>query len=240
MKTGGKLSDGRGGGTVHNGRPGGSPGRPGLAPGVGKSPGRSGLNPSGLGRSPARGRVRPRGGLVPRGSQFVPRGRGLVPAVASEGGGAVLPRVVGPTKMNGAAVDHHQKHFVDSMLLEADRAANRFRSLVNEIRRSWYSSQRDDKTATLATLKIREAFVAARSSLETSDMKVIDIYRSNVEEADMRDIEPSAEESRGEMKRLVQEEAIFAKSELVDQNGIETLETTPDLPFREVARSVFS
>ena len=196
------------------------------------SPGRHGGGPAG--RQGGRGRVRPpRGGILVRpGSQFLPQGAGRGDPLPLPTGGVVrrvLPNGGAPV----AGVEQHKKHFVDSMLLEADRTVNRFRSLVNEIRRSWFSAQRDDKTVTLATRKIREAIVAARASLETTDMKVIDIYRSNVEEADMRDIEPG---SSGEELRLAQEEQIFAKSELVDQNGIvESLETTPDLPFRKVA-----
>jgi hypothetical protein len=213
-----------------------------LTNGAGQPNGRSGRLAA---PSPVRGRMRPpRGGMVVRpGSQFVPSQGPPArvnngPAALGNGGKAPLPvavrRIVVPTAA-AAAVSQPKKHFVDAMLLEADRTVNRFRSLVNEIRRSWFSAPRDDKTVTLATRKIREAFVAARASLDTADMKVIDIYRTNLDEADMRDIDPAVADTREE-QRLAHEEQIFARSELVDQNGIvESLETTPDLPFRKVA-----
>jgi hypothetical protein len=212
-----------------------------LTNGAGQPNGRNG-RPAASG--PVRGRMRPpRGGMVVRpGSQFVPSQGSPArmnngPALGN-GGKAPMPvavrRIVVPAPA-AAAVSQPKKHFVDAMLLEADRTVNRFRSLVNEIRRSWFSAARDDKTVTLATRKIREAFVAARASLDTADMKVIDIYRTNLDEADMRDIDPAVADTREE-QRLAHEEQIFARSELVDQNGIvESLETTPDLPFRKVA-----
>jgi hypothetical protein len=196
---------------------GGSPGRaarPHTVP-LGRPVGGSAARPVMAGRG---GGKPPRGAAVVRpgtaaAAHLVPNGR-LAPA------------------MPGAA---YRKHFVDAMLLEADRASNRFRSVINEIRRSWYTAARDETTVTLATRKIREAIVSAHAQLDTTDRKVIDIYRSNVEEADVRDIEPAAGGGGGEEEgvRLMREEEIFAKSELVDTNGIESLETTPDLPFRK-------
>ena len=90
----------------------------------------------------------------------------------------------------------YKKHYVESMLLEADRAANKLKSMINDIRKSWMANtDRDDKTIVLATQKIRETFVKARSNLETADQKVIEIYRSNVDDADVRDIEPPLEDT---------------------------------------------
>ena len=208
-----------------NGR-GGGIGRPGAIPGRGRTIASVQGRPSGLIKPgpavPGRGGRGVVGGRPPRGASVVRPGSQFV----SRNGGAMVV-----ANGRGPAVEPLKKHFVDSMLLEADRTVNRFRSLINEIRRSWYTSSRDDKTVILATRKIREAFVSARVSIEATDSKVIDIYRTNLEDADVRDIEPGT----GDEQRLIREEEIFAKSELVDQNGIESLETTPDLPFREAA-----
>ena len=113
------------------------------------------------------------------------------------------------------------------MLLEADRAANKLRSMINDIRKSWSTNaDRDEKTVVLATQKIREAFANSKVNLDTADKKVVDIYRLNMDEADIRDIEPVLE-----VKGSAEEAKIFAKSDVIDDIVIETVETVPDLPF---------
>ena len=150
---------------------------------------------------------------------------GIRPIIKNGGthfvGNGRLPAVRPP--ING----NYKKHYVDSMLLEADRAANKLRSMINDIRKSWSTNvDRDEKTVVLATQKIREAFANSKVNLDTADKKVIDIYRLNMDEADIRDIEPVLE-----VKGSAEEAKIFAKSDVIDDIVIEAVETVPDLPF---------
>ena len=150
---------------------------------------------------------------------------GIRPIIKNGGthfvGNGRLPAVRPP--ING----NYKKHYVDSMLLEADRAANKLRSMINDIRKSWSTNaDRDEKTVVLATQKIREAFANSKVNLDTADKKVVDIYRLNMDEADIRDIEPVLE-----VKGSAEEAKIFAKSDVIDDIVIETVETVPDLPF---------
>jgi len=129
-----------------------------------------------------------------------------------------------PPMING---EGYKKHFVDSMLLEAERSANKLRSMINDLRKSWYANnKRDEKTVILATRKIREVFVNTKANLEHSDRKVVDIFRTNLKEADMQDIEPQVGDDRKK-----EDEKVLNKSSTVDDIQIETVESVPDLPF---------
>jgi len=145
----------------------------------------------------------------------------------------LVPQQIRVPVVNGDAA-RYKKHFVDSMLLEAERTANKMRCMINELRKSWYqNSKRDEKMVATATKKIREIFITTRANLTTADTKVIEIYRTNLEDADIRDIEPD-DITENEDKRLETEEKIFSKSSVVvnnDDEKIECVETVPDLPF---------
>ena len=147
----------------------------------GSTPGRKPATPNRTPNRTPNGRPVPAIRPIAKNGQAFNRTPGRLPAVR-------------PATTNGGTP--YKKHYVESMLLEADRAANKLRSMINDIRKSWLANTaRDDKTIVLATKKIRESFIKSRANLDIADGKVIEIYRSNVDDADIRDIEPALEDN---------------------------------------------
>ena len=126
----------------------------------------------------------------------------------------LVPAAIQPATTNG---EPYKKHYVDTMLLEADRASNRLRSAINELRKSWYANKsRDAKTAALATKKIREALATATANLANTDSKVVGIFKSNMADGTNLDIiDPNVKEPPP------------APAEPV----VEAVESAPDLPL---------
>jgi len=114
----------------------------------------------------------------------------------------LVPAAIRPTTNGGGAP--YKKHYVDSMLLEADRASNKLRSMINDLRKSWYTNKdRENKTVILATMKIREALAASTVNLKNADAKIVDIFKTNmVEGTDIDLIDPTAAAQDDEVEKI--------------------------------------
>lgn len=84
----------------------------------------------------------------------------------------------------GAVVQAQQpRHYVDSMLLEADRACNKMRSMINETRRVWAQAgigrTRNEKTVNDMVKRIQKLLADSISGINTADSKILNIQKVN-------------------------------------------------------------
>lgn len=136
--------------------------------------------------------------------------------------------------LNKKVVKEVPKHFVDFMLKDADDCIEQFVNMVGEVRKMWKLSRKKDGDVTASTKKLRKILDLAKHNIAEVDKKVVDSYRTNLEDADVRDICPEDIVSEKNKERELE---IFAKSKDIDNEDVENVESTPDLPFMDLGPS---
>eukprot|EP00092_Neocalanus_flemingeri_P006508 GFUD01007015.1.p1 GENE.GFUD01007015.1~~GFUD01007015.1.p1 ORF type:complete len:749 (+),score=231.55 GFUD01007015.1:274-2247(+) len=131
---------------------------------------------------------------------------------------------------NKKVVKEVPKHFVDFMLKDADDCIEQFVNMVGEVKKMWKLSRRKEGDVTAVTKKLRKILDLAKHNIGEVDKKVVDSYRTNLEDADVRDISPEDVASEKNKERELE---IFAKSKDIGNNDVENVESTPDLPFMD-------
>jgi hypothetical protein len=136
--------------------------------------------------------------------------------------------------LNKKVVKEVPKHFVDFMLKDADDCIEQFVNMVGEVRKMWKLSRKKDGDVTASTKKLRKILDLAKHNIAEVDKKVVDSYRTNLEDADVRDICPEDIVSEKNKERELE---IFAKSKDIANDDVENVESTPDLPFMDLGPS---
>jgi len=143
---------------------------------------------------------------------------------------AGVNRQIGRVVMNGSREPQIPKHWLEKMLKEVEDTADHMKNLIRDIRHGWTRSKRGESDETENTRKLRQVLQIQRKNIEDMDKTIINEYRMNREDADLRDIAPEQLDKIKHNERLKMEKEIFSKSSLEDAN-IDGVVCMPDMSF---------
>jgi len=133
---------------------------------------------------------------------------------------------------NGARIESPiPNHWLDKMMKEVEDASNQTMELMSDLRHNWTKGSRGEDDETKITQQVRQVLQIHKKSIDDLDKKMINEYRMNREDADLRDIEPEKIDKLKFNESIIREKEIFSKSSLeVENEGIEGIVCTPEMP----------
>lgn len=139
-----------------------------------------------------------------------------------------IGRVIIP---NGSRESPTPKHWLHKMMNEVENSTMETMDLMNDLRKNWTNTKKGEDDETKITRKLREIFQIHKKTIDELDKKLLNEYRMNREDADLRDIEPETIDNLKHNDFKKRSNEIFSKSSLeVENDNIDGVVCTPDMP----------